>query len=181
MTFDFKGKSIRMKQPALKDLDDGVTFMDFQFTTQAKNPQKKVSKKASQESIETGGGSKPSRKHKESDANIKPVAVQMKEMTDNAIRKYHEKHMDPKEILEQVKPFFGVSLRDRSPDGKNPESFQPSVELEGGLYSDNPMLRGRKMSRLSYNQSKKIGLQPGYLEKLETTQLKTTLEKDPNN
>lgn len=74
--------------------------MDFQFTTQARKPQKKFSKKASQESIETGGASKPSKKHNESESNIKPVAVQMKEMTDNAIKKYHEKHMDPKEILE---------------------------------------------------------------------------------
>jgi hypothetical protein len=29
MTFDFKGKSIKMRQPALKPLDDGITFMDY--------------------------------------------------------------------------------------------------------------------------------------------------------
>ncbi len=37
------------------------------------------------------------------------------------------------------------------------------------------------MSRLNYNISKKIGLQPGYLEKLETSQMKETLVSDPNN
>jgi hypothetical protein len=42
----------------------------------------------------------------------------MKEMTETAILKYTEKRTDPKEVLQKIKPFYGVHLRDKSPDGK---------------------------------------------------------------
>ncbi len=45
---------------------------------------KKGSKKASQESLETDG-TKPSKKHTDSNQSLKPVTVQMKEMTEIAM------------------------------------------------------------------------------------------------
>jgi hypothetical protein len=44
--------------------------------------------------------------------------------------------------------------------------------LDGGNYYDNPLLNGRKMSKLTYNESKKVGLQLGYLEKVENSMKK---------
>ena len=61
-----------------------------------------------------------------------------------------------------MKPRFGVALKDKNSKPKLKE------ELKGGQYDENPEILGRKMSKLSYNLTRSNGLQPGYLEKVES-------------
>jgi len=79
-------------------------------------------------------------------------------MTETAILKYTEKRIDPKEALNNIRPFYGVHLKDRSPDGKGKAAVAATIDVDGGHYYENPLLNGRKMSRLTYNESKKVGL-----------------------
>lgn len=49
-------------------------------------------------------------------------------------------------------------------------SKEPELEskvLAGGPFDSNPTLKGKRMSKLSYTSSKQLGLQPGYLDKVE--------------
>ncbi len=96
-------------------------------------------------------------------------------MQETAILKYTEKRVDAKEALNYIKPFYGVHLTDKSPE-KNGKSAAaaapPSIDVDGGHYYENPILKGRKMSKLTYNESKKAGLQMGYLEKVESSMKK---------
>ena len=81
----------------------------------------------------------------------------MKEMTETAILKYTEKRIDAKEALNYIKPLYGVHLKDKVPEGKAPTAA-PSIDVDGGSYYENPILQGRKMSKLTYTESKKVGL-----------------------
>lgn len=53
--------------------------------------------------------------------------------------------------------------------------------ITGGKYESNPEI-GRKMSKLSYVKSFKNGLQPGYLEKVESVkEAKNKMLLDPSS
>jgi hypothetical protein len=106
--------------------------------------------------------------------NLKAPSVQLKEMTETAILKYTEKRIDPKETLHHLKPFYGVHLKDKAPEGKGKgkTTAAPSIDVDGGTYYENPILQGRKMSKITYNESKRVGLQMGYLEKVESSMKK---------
>ena len=96
-------------------------------------------------------------------------------MTETAILKYTEKHIDPKETLQHLKPFYGVHLKDKAPESKGKgksSAAAPSLDVDGGSYYENPLLQGRKMSKLTYNESRRVGLQMGYLEKVESSMKK---------
>jgi hypothetical protein len=43
LTFDYKGKTLRVKEPTLKEIDDGITLMSFKFSGTI--PRKVVKKK----------------------------------------------------------------------------------------------------------------------------------------
>lgn len=76
-----------------------------------------------------------------------------------------EKRLDPKANLEKMKPTYGVHIKDYF---EETQASSSKLDVDGGLFDDNPEFKGRKMSKINYNQSKKVGLQPGYLEKVES-------------
>lgn len=90
---------------------------------------------------------------------MKEALAEAREMTDVLIQRYLGTEIKP--ALEKIRPIYGVSLKDLN---KRPVI---SEELTGGKYESNPDI-GRKMSKLSYVKSFKNGLQPGYLEKVES-------------
>ena len=95
-------------------------------------------------------------------------------MTDALMKRYLGSEIKP--ALENLKPIYGVSVRD--------QNKKPIIEDEktGGKYESNPELLGRKMSKLSYVKSFKNGLQPGYLEKVESVrEAKTKLLMDSSS
>ena len=95
------------------------------------------------------------------------MAQQFKEMGETAINlAKKEKRLDPKANLEIMKPVYGVHIKDYFDETAKDQSDK--LDVDGGLFDENPDLKGKKMSKNNYNQSKKVGLQPGYLEKVES-------------
>lgn len=39
--------------------------------------------------------------------------------------------------------------------------------LDGGTFDQNPDFLGKRMSKVNYNATHNVGMQPGYLEKME--------------
>lgn len=118
----------------------------------------KKSRLAPAESMGSVRGSQQSIKT-ESGKSTKEALQEAREMTDALIQRYLGTEIKP--ALENIRPIYGVSLKDLN------EKPVIADELTGGKYESNPEL-GRKMSKLSYIKSFKNGLQPGYLEKVES-------------
>jgi hypothetical protein len=118
----------------------------------------KKSRLAPAESMGSVRGSQQSIKT-ESGKSMKEALAEAREMTDVLIQRYLATEIKP--ALENIRPIYGVSLKDLN------EKPVIADELTGGKYESNPEL-SRKMSKLSYVKSFKNGLQPGYLEKVES-------------
>jgi hypothetical protein len=56
--------------------------------------------------------------------------------------------LDPKANLEKMKPVYGVHIKDYFEEIAKSSS---QLDIDGGLYDQNPALGGKKMSKINYN------------------------------
>ena len=56
--------------------------------------------------------------------------------------------MDPKSNLEIIKPMYGVHLKDYAEEIAKSSS---QLDINGGLYDENPILNGKRMSTINYH------------------------------
>lgn len=56
--------------------------------------------------------------------------------------------MDPKASIEKMKSMYGVHIKDYAEEIATSSS---QLDLHGGLYDENPILNGKRMTKINYH------------------------------